>query len=79
MNAIAPGAIATPGVAAMQASCDARGVDPQAILEAFLAKVPMGRMGAPDDIARAALFLASDLASYITGTQIVVDGGVLLS
>ncbi len=63
----------------MQASGDARGVDPQAILEAFLAKVPMGRMGAPDDIARAALFLASDLASYITGTQIVVDGGVLLS
>lgn len=79
VNAIAPGAIATPGVAAMQAGGAAAGVDPQTILETFLAKVPMGRMGAPDDVARAALFLASDLASYITGAQLVVDGGVLLS
>lgn len=80
VNAIAPGAIATPGVAAMQAAGDAGAdVDPQAILESFLARIPMGRMGAPDDIARATVFLASDLASYITGAQIVVDGGVLLS
>lgn len=79
VNAIAPGAIATPGVAAMQAGGAAAGVDPQAILKAFLAKIPMARMGAPDDIARVALFLASDLASYITGAQFVVDGGVLLS
>ena len=79
VNAIAPGAIATPGVAAMQAGGAGAGVDPQKILETFLAKIPMRRMGAPDDIARAAMFLASDLASYITGAQIVVDGGVLLS
>lgn len=79
VNAIAPGAIATPGVAAMRAGGPTTGVDPQAILEAFLARIPMRRMGAPDDIARAALFLASDLASYITGAQLVVDGGVLLS
>jgi 2-deoxy-D-gluconate 3-dehydrogenase len=79
VNAIAPGAVATPGVAHLQAGATTGGTDPSAILEAFLARIPMRRMGAPDDIARAALFLASDLASYATGTQIVVDGGVLLS
>jgi 2-dehydro-3-deoxy-D-gluconate 5-dehydrogenase len=78
VNAIAPGAIATPGVAHLQET-QGSDLDNQAMLEAFLARIPMGRMGAPDDIGRVALFLASDLASYITGTQIVVDGGVLLS
>lgn len=76
VNAVAPGAIATPGVAAMQSGGDA--ADPQAVLDAFLALVPMARIGSPDDIARAVLFLASDLASYMTGVQIVVDGGRLL-
>ena len=37
--------------------------------------IPIGRVGEPEDIARCALFLASDAASFITGTQIVVDGG----
>ena len=78
VNAVAPGAIATPGVANQQAAGGRSGADPQAMLDAFLAQIPMGRMGAPDDIARAVLFLASDLASYATGTQIVVDGGRLL-
>lgn len=78
VNAVAPGAIATPGVAAMQPAGSA-GVDQKAILDAFLAKVPMRRIGVPDDIARAVLFLASDLASYVTGTQLVVDGGRLLA
>jgi 2-deoxy-D-gluconate 3-dehydrogenase len=77
VNAVAPGAIATPGVAA-STQRDAPG-GAGATLEAFLAQVPMRRMGAPDDIARAVLFLASDLASYVTGTQLVVDGGRLLS
>lgn len=78
VNAIAPGGIATPGVAAAQSAVPA-GADMAAVLEAFLAKIPMKRLGEPDDIGRATLFLASELSSYTTGTQIVVDGGALLS
>jgi len=44
-----------------------------------MAKIPMGRMGDPDDIGKVALFLASDASSYMTGSQIVVDGGYLLA
>ena len=75
INAIAPGGIATPGVAAMQGG---EAPDPQ-LIEAFAARIPMGRMGEPDDIGKVALFLASDMSSYMTGSQIVVDGGVLLA
>ena len=77
VNAVAPGAIATPGVAATTQGGDSGGGSDT--LDAFMALVPMRRMGAPDDIARAVLFLASDLASYVTGAQVVVDGGRLLS
>jgi len=69
VNAIAPGGIKTPGTG------DVEGAQ----LEAFEAMIPMARMGDPDDIGRAALYLSSDLASYITGEQIVVDGGRLLA
>jgi 2-deoxy-D-gluconate 3-dehydrogenase len=80
VNAIAPGGIATPGVQDLQRQMEApKGVDMNKMLEAFLAKIPMHRMGSPDDIGKATLFLASDMSSYMTGTQIVVDGGVLLS
>src|SRR3989338_817759 len=76
VNAIAPGGIATPGVEKVQKSMQVpKGVDMPKLLEAFLAKIPMKRMGEPDDIGKVALFLASDMASYITGSQIVVDGG----
>jgi len=79
VNAIAPGGVATPGVAKMQAAAAAADVDMQAQQAAFLAKIPMHSMGQPDDIGRVALFLACDLSSYMTGSQIVVDGGALLS
>ena len=68
VNAIAPGGVLTPGVGHLGEAT-----------HAFEAAIPMHRMGQPDDIARVALFLASDLASYITGAQIVVDGGRLLA
>jgi len=75
VNAIAPGGIATPGTNKPAPA----GVDMEKIMAAFMQKIPMHRMGNPDEIGKAALFLASDLSSYMTGAQIVVDGGVLLS
>jgi 2-deoxy-D-gluconate 3-dehydrogenase len=69
VNALAPGGITTPGVSGM----------PQELIAAFESVIPMHRMGDADEIARTALFMASDLASYMTGSQIVVDGGKLLT
>jgi 2-deoxy-D-gluconate 3-dehydrogenase len=77
VNAIAPGGIATPGVAAMSQGTSAEQMAAQT--QAFMAKIPMHRMGEPDEIGMVALFLASDMSSYMTGEQIVVDGGALLS
>lgn len=77
VNAIAPGGIATPGVAAMSQGASAD--EMQESTKAFMAKIPMHRMGEADEIGKAALFLASDMSSYMTGSQIVVDGGALLS
>lgn len=80
VNAIAPGGIMTPGVQkAQSAHPTTAGVDMNKTMETFLAKIPMHRMGEPDDIGKVALFLASDMSSYMTGSQVVVDGGVLLS
>jgi 2-deoxy-D-gluconate 3-dehydrogenase len=69
VNAVAPGGIATPGTGEMDA----------ATTTAFEAMIPMRRMGDIDDIGRAVLFLASELSSYTTGAQLVVDGGRLLA
>jgi 2-deoxy-D-gluconate 3-dehydrogenase len=80
VNAVAPGGILTEGVKRLQSAMPvASGVDMHKVMEAFLAKIPMHRMGEPDDIGKAVLFLASEMSSYMTGTQIVVDGGALLS
>ena len=66
-NCIHPGFVETP----MQT---VRTSDP-AWVEAARAAIPLGRLGTPRDVVNAALFLASDEASYITGTELVVDGG----
>ncbi|MFP6741849.1 MAG: SDR family oxidoreductase [Alphaproteobacteria bacterium] len=68
-NTILPGAVLTP----MQARWDGN----DDVLTAVASSVPLGRIGTPRDIANACLFLLSDQASYITGTEMVVDGGVL--
>lgn len=66
-NAIHPGMILTPLSAAMY--------DEAGVLERRSKAIPAGRIGTPDDVAQAALFLASDLASYINGDALTVDGG----
>ena len=75
VNAIAPGGVNTPGTGAGNMSAQ----EMEQVMKPFFDKIPMRRMGEPDDIGKVALFLASDLSSYMTGSQIVVDGGVLLS
>jgi 2-deoxy-D-gluconate 3-dehydrogenase len=77
VNAIAPGSIATPSTSTTTG--DVPDEQMEKIVQTFLAKIPMHRMGEPDDIGKVALFLASEMSSYMTGEQIVVDGGVLLS
>lgn len=77
VNAIAPGGIATPGVAKAQ-EAGTQKIDPK-MMEIFMNKIPMHRMGEADEIGKVALFLASEMSSYMTGSQIVVDGGALLS
>jgi len=67
-NAIQPGLIATDMTRAM----------PDHIWESKLAEIPMGRAGEPDEVAKVALFLVSDLSSYLTGTVLEVTGGRLM-
>ncbi|GAI05832.1 unnamed protein product, partial [marine sediment metagenome] len=80
VNAIAPGGIMTKGMLS-QARASSKEQEKAQLkeLKAFMARMVLGRMGDADDVARVALFLASDLASYVTGDLIVVDGGYLIS
>jgi NAD(P)-dependent dehydrogenase (short-subunit alcohol dehydrogenase family) len=73
VNAVSPGPIETPGLKNLVASAGA-GADEQR-LKALSAGVPLGRLGVPDEIAKAVVFLASDDSSFITGTELFVDGG----
>ncbi len=68
VNAVCPGFVETPMLAPMLAAPGVR--------EAYDARIPMKRLGEPDDIAKAIRFLLSDDASYVTGHELVVDGGV---
>lgn len=76
VNAIAPGGVMTQGVAAMQSGGKITSIERNP--EPPKMEIAMGRMGVPDDIGKVALFLASDMSSYMTGSQIIVDGGYLL-
>ncbi|MEO8698290.1 MAG: glucose 1-dehydrogenase [Acidimicrobiales bacterium] len=71
-NAIAPGAIDTPMVRAGELLLE------DAAVQAMMAHLPLGRVGLAQDVARVALFLASDESAYMTGTVQIVDGGFSL-
>jgi NAD(P)-dependent dehydrogenase (short-subunit alcohol dehydrogenase family) len=71
VNAISPGPINTPGLDGL---AQTEGVGEQ-LKASLTAGVPLGRFGTPDEIARAAVFLASDDSGFITGTELFVDGG----
>lgn len=80
VNAIAPGGIQTPGGESQAATIiKATGMTPEQMSKGFMSRIPLGHMGAPDDIAKVVLFLASAAADYMTGSLMVVDGGYLLS
>jgi len=72
VNAVSPGSTDTPGLSDLLASGEAG----QERLKMISNTVPLGRLGRPDEIAKAVVFLASDDSSYITGTELFVDGGL---
>jgi NAD(P)-dependent dehydrogenase (short-subunit alcohol dehydrogenase family) len=72
VNVISPGPTRAPGLVDL-AGPDA--AQQQGLLDHMAAQVPLGRVGDPDEIARAAVFLASDDASFVTGAELFVDGG----
>lgn len=74
VNVVCPGTTRTPAIDAKIAASS----DPAAMEAAFVARQPMGRLGTPDEIAHAIAFLACDEAAYMTGTVLVIDGGMTM-
>ncbi|MEO6798038.1 MAG: SDR family oxidoreductase [Candidatus Dormibacter sp.] len=72
-NCICPGTVDTPWVGRLLAESS----DPVALRKELIARQPMGRLGTAEEVAKAALYLASDDAAFVTGTALVIDGGLL--
>ena len=69
VNSVHPGSVKTPMI-------ESRLAEPERY-EQSLSRIPLGRIGSPEDVAYAVLYMASDESSYVTGTQLVIDGGLL--
>ena len=69
VNTVVPGPVETPGLVGLAPGSE------QELLDAQAADVPLGRVGQPEEIAAAVLFLASDQSSFMTGAEVFVDGG----
>jgi len=72
-NCICPGTVDSPWVGRLLAQAE----DPEAARAELIGRQPMGRLGTPAEVAAAALYLASDDAAFITGTELVIDGGLV--
>lgn len=74
-NALCPGTTETPSLGERIAAQTTQDRDLETVRAAFIARQPMGRLGRAAEIANAALYLASDESSFVTGQTIVIDGG----
>ena len=79
VNAILPGGITTEGASRPLEGSGMTREQMDDVLARFVERIPLRRMGVPDDIAKVALFLASSGSDYMTGAHVVVDGGALLT
>jgi NAD(P)-dependent dehydrogenase (short-subunit alcohol dehydrogenase family) len=76
VNCILPGYVYSPSAFGIRGS--SAGVDAEAAMREFGRKIPMCRQGSPEDVGNLVLFLASDESSYLTGSEVVIDGGNIL-
>jgi NAD(P)-dependent dehydrogenase (short-subunit alcohol dehydrogenase family) len=76
VNAILPGYIYSPSAVGLRGSIS--GEDAEKVMREFGYKIPIGRQGSPEDVGNLVLFLASDESNYLTGSEIVIDGGNIL-
>ena len=74
-NALCPGTTETPSLSERVIAMTTADRDVEEVRKAFIARQPMGRLGRPEEIAEAALYLASDDSSFVTGQALVIDGG----
>jgi NAD(P)-dependent dehydrogenase (short-subunit alcohol dehydrogenase family) len=78
VNAVCPGAAMTEGAVELIAGGETTGIDVEAQWDGIVDRTPLGRLCDVDDVARAVVFLASDLAAFVTGVLLPVDGGILV-